>query len=154
MRFFPFGWATLFLLLFAACDEPWEKNQIEFVLNDSTRAVFPIQLLDSAWEIQNGGEVIRLNQFDTGAYRVPVFGGSIALGSSQPFRGFWTDSLRVSDHNSPYQVPVEISSQSARPISSSIDGTWDLWFDEADPESVSTAQLDLASTADGVQGTI
>ena len=154
MRPLHFCWVLGFLSLCLACNQPVENQFVEFVLNDSTRAVFPIQRELDSWQIQNGAEVLVLERVNDTVYRVPVFGGSLATGEAQLNQGVWTDSLRPKKNGYPYQVPFEITTRTTRSESAAIEGTWDVWFGEGDENDVATSQLDLTSTEAGVQGTI
>ena len=146
MRPLHFCWALGFLSLFLACSQTVENQFVEFVLNDSTRAVFPIQRELDSWQIQNGAEVLVLERVNDTVYRVPVFGGSMATGEAQLNQGVWTDSLRPEKNGYPYQVPFEITTRTTRSESAAIEGTWNVWFGEGDENDVATSQLDLTST--------
>jgi thiol-disulfide isomerase/thioredoxin len=135
-----------------ACSDPGKKatkQEVAFVLNDSTRAIFPVAIQPGQIELLNGEETLTLFETNDSTFLVPVFGGSWSIppGDNQ---GRWVDSLRSSN----YQVQLQLQNRLGRTNKGHTPtGTWSVWFGEADSTLTPEAQFDLDVQGEGVKGT-
>lgn len=150
MRFVLFG-CVLVGALFACSDRAKKttKQEVAFVLNDSTRAIFPVTNQPNHIELLNGEETLTLSEINDSTFLVPVFGGSwnITPGDNQ---GRWVDSLRSSNYQVKLQLQNRLNRTNKGPTPT---GTWRVWFDGADTTLTPQAQLDLNVQGEGVKGT-
>ena len=151
MRLGVIGWFWVAFMLGCVDQDAAPVNQeIAFLLNDSTQAVFPIILKNSVFELQNGGEVMSLNPINDTTYLVPVFGGSWVVHPDKSL-GIWTDSLRSSDYHVDFQFQPKTPRNNRGELPN---GTWDIWFGEKGADQQAEGQLDLKIEEGVLRGTI
>jgi len=132
-----------------------DRGLLSFELNDSTTADFFVTQFPDYWEIENGEEVLKIAKINDDEWKVPVFNGSFNVETKGPrLTGFWVDSLRKTADDQYYRVPFTVTKDSEQPQpSQSIQGTWGVWFG-SNPSESATAQMDLWTNEERVQGTI